>query len=256
MNLLTFEKNGKMGVLTISRPESLNALNESVLEELFHFLTTRARQENIRVLILTGAGEKAFIAGADIKAMHRMTPREMDRFCELGQRVTMALERAPFAAIAAVNGLALGGGLELALACDFIYASTKAKVGLPETSLGLIPGFGGTQRLARAIGTRRAKEMIMSGKTITAEEALEIGIVNKLCDPEKLLPDCISIAEKILTNSFSAVIEAKRAINGGEGQDMASALELERRICSLCFSDPDRTEGMTAFIEKRKPQFV
>lgn len=256
MEQLFLEKHGSIGILAIHRPESLNALNHKVLVEIFDFVHHRALKEDLRALILTGAGEKAFIAGADIKAMQKMLPREMDQFCELGQKVTLALERAPFVTIAAVNGFAFGGGLEMALSCDFIYASTTAKMGLPEVSLGLIPGFGGTQRLSRAIGTRRAKELIMTGKTITAGEALEIGLVNKLCDPNQLITDCRTAAEKILSNSFSAVCQAKRAINGGESLEMATALELERTICSLCFSDPDRSEGMAAFIEKRKPQFA
>ncbi len=193
-----YEKRGSVGIFKINRPEVLNALNKKLLEEFLLFLDLIPRTQQIKALILTGEGEKAFIAGADIKEMQGMDFLQMKQFCELGQKVTLALENAPFLTVAAVNGYALGGGLEMALACDFIYASKTAKVGLPEVSLGIIPGFGGTQRLARAIGTRLAKEMIMSGKVISAEEAQKLGIINHLSEPQDLLKDCFQIIESIL----------------------------------------------------------
>ncbi|MBI1925407.1 enoyl-CoA hydratase/isomerase family protein, partial [Candidatus Poribacteria bacterium] len=168
MNHLIFEKKEYVGILTISRPEVLNALNRSVLEELDSFLVAVVPREGIRALVVTGAGEKAFVAGADIKEMRMFDVPGILAFCELGQRVALRLETMDAVTIAAVNGYAFGGGLEIALACDFIYASRTAKLGLPEVTLGLIPGFGGTQRLARGVGTRRAKEIILSGQPITA----------------------------------------------------------------------------------------
>lgn len=249
---LEFQQEGHVGILKINRPKALNALNKEVLCELRNFLL---QPPSIRALILTGEGEKAFIAGADIVSMQSMTPPEMYEFCNLGQEVTQLLEQAPFIVIAAVNGYALGGGLEMALACDFIYASSQAKLGLPEVSLGLIPGFGGTQRLARAVGPRRAKEIMMTGRPLNADEALSIGLVNRICEPEQLLSDCRETLSYVLKNSFSAVQKAKRAVECGVEMGMDEALELEKNLCALCFSHADQKEGMTAFVEKRKPQF-
>ncbi len=202
MDYLSFEQQGDIGVLRINRPQAHNALNSKLLQELSQWLK---QDHSVKVLILTGQGEKAFIAGADIKEMASLDAAASQKFCALGQQVTLLLERASFVTIAAVNGFALGGGLEIALACDFIYAATSAKMGLPEVSLGLIPGFGGTQRLARAIGTRRAKELIMSGRKITADEALQMGLVNKVCHDHALIADCRHTAEGILKNSFASI---------------------------------------------------
>jgi len=251
MSNLIIEKHHNVTVIKINRPKILNALNRSTLEELLHFLTVTAPKDEIKALILTGEGDKAFIAGADIKEMHPMTHIEMLEFCVLGQSVANALWDAQFLTIAAVNGYALGGGLEMALACDFIYASDTAKLGLPEVTLGIIPGFGGTQHLSRAVGTRVAKEMIMSGVAINAERAREIGIVNHICKPSDLLDDCFATAEKIISHSSTATIQAKNAINTGYHLGLKEALELERNMCAVCFATTERVEGMEKFLEKK-----
>jgi enoyl-CoA hydratase len=248
---INFQKNGQIGILTINRPKSLNALNRSTLNELLTCLA-QACNEKLRALILTGEGEKAFIAGADIKEMQQMGHLEMQEFCELGQSVTLALERAPFLTIAAVNGYALGGGLEMALACDFIYASDSSKMGLPEVTLGIIPGFGGTQRLLRAVGTRQAKELILTGKIMTAQKALEIGLVNKICPPATLLKDCLEVAQTVAENPSLAVKQAKKALNSGSEMGLLEGLELEKNMCTVCFASPEREEKMTAFANKNK----
>ncbi len=255
MENLLFEKKERVGILTINRPQALNALNRAVLEEMDAFLAGTLPGEEVRVLILTGTGEKAFVAGADIREMQDLDHMGMLAFCDLGQRVCRRLEVMDVVTIAAVNGFALGGGLELALGCDFIYASKNAKLGLPEVSLGLIPGFGGGPRLARAVGGRRAKEMILTGKPIRAEEAAAIGLVNKVVEPEELLDECLKVAKQILKNGFTAITQVKRSINYGAGMSLPDALELEKQACSVSFATADRAEGMAAFAEKRKPDF-
>lgn len=253
MEFLTFRKQEDgVGILEVNRPEALNALNSSVLLEMEQFLSS---PPSIRALILTGSGDKAFIAGADIKEMLSLDSGGMVKFCELGQRVSLLLETAPFVTLAAVNGFALGGGLEMVLACDFAYAATSAQVGLPEVSLGIIPGFGGTQRLARCVGTRMAKELVMSGRRIGAEEALRLGIVNKVCESSELLTSCEARLRSILQNSFQAVMHAKTAINSGVSLGIHEALDLERALCGVSFGHPDRQEGMQAFVEKREVVF-
>lgn len=255
MKFLQYEKDGRIGMVHFHRPEALNALNRGLLTELEHFLTTTLPEEDLQVLILTGSGEKSFIAGADIKEMNDLTPEEMHNFLAIGQRVALLLERVPVVTIAAVNGFALGGGMEMALACDFIYASEKAKLGLPEVTLGLIPGFGGTQRLSRAVGTRMAKELLFTGRMLTATEALQLGIVNQVSEPAELLNACRETAARIASNGFFAIREAKRVVNSGSEAPLETGLELERHGCTVCFATEDRQEGMTAFIEKRKPAF-
>ncbi len=255
MEQIQFEADNGIGILRIDRPESLNALSSRMLQELAHFLLERAKRQEVRALIVTGSGDKAFIAGADIKEMEAMDSNASERFCNLGQQVTLLLEQAPFVTIAAVNGFCLGGGLELALACDFIYASESAVLGLPEVSLGLIPGFGGTQRLSRAVGTRMAKELITSGRRINAQEALRLGLVNRVCTKEDLLDSAIATCKDVLKNSFSAVLRAKEAIDSGHGLPLTEALKIERLAFRSCFGDLDHTEGMRAFMEKRVPAF-
>ena len=252
---ITWSKDGNFATLTINRPDAFNALNGETLKEMECALYEIENDKEIRALILTGSGEKSFIAGADIKAMVEMNAIDMQRFCDLGQKVTLKLERMDVVTVACVNGFALGGGLEMALACDFIYAKKGAKVGLPEVTLGIIPGFGGTQRLLRAVGTRLAKEMVFSGKMIETSEAKEIGLVNKVCEGEKLLEEAKTTLNKILTNGPIAIKAAKRSINNGEALSMENALELEKTMCAFCFGTNDRKEGMTAFVEKRKPNF-
>lgn len=256
MQHLKFEIKEGVGIATIDRPKALNALNEELVDELMQLVSREVPRAGLGALILTGAGEKAFVAGADIKAMSEMSAQEALNFSQKGQKLTLALEKAPFLTIAAVNGYALGGGLELALACDFIYASIPAQLGLPEVSLGLIPGFGGTQRLARAVGTRRAKELIMTGKPINAEQAAEIGLVNRVCPPGELLDQALETAYAVLKNSYAATTQAKHAINQGYNVGMTEALYLERNMFAVCFANPDSTEGMQAFMEKRKAAFA
>ncbi|MBB65646.1 MAG: 3-hydroxybutyryl-CoA dehydrogenase [Waddliaceae bacterium] len=256
MKYLRWEPSGQTGILYIDREKSLNALNYNVLRELDAFIEERVQENELRALILTGAGDKAFIAGADIKEMCDLDHLGMMRFTDLGLRVARRLETAPFMTIAAVNGYALGGGLELALSCDFIYASKKAKLGLPEVTLGLIPGFGGTQRLCRAAGARMAKELVMSGRIISAEQAREYQIVNHLSEAESLLSDCQRTIQEVLKNSFCAVLQAKNAINYGQDIGITEACELEKNMCAVAFATADRKEGMTAFVEKREPAFA
>lgn len=252
MKHLEFEIENNVGVLTVNRPKALNALNLEVLTELKQFLETEIQKNTLKVLIFTGAGEKAFIAGADIKEMQSLDASGIETFISLGQQVTLLLENAPFITIAAVNGFALGGGLEMALACDFIYASEKAKLGLPEVTLGIIPGFGGTQRLARAVGTRRAKEMIATGKHIEAEEAKEMGLVNHVYKAEALIGACWSTADRIAHHSPTALAQGKSAINDGIAMSLPPALDLEKAKFVHCFSTPEREGAMAAFLEKSK----
>lgn len=251
MNNITYEIDQQIAILKVNRPSVLNALNRSVLEELLHFLQKTAVEEKIKAIILTGAGEKAFIAGADIKEMQGMRPEQVLEFCKLGQNVANALETAQSVTIAAINGYALGGGLEMALACDFIYASEKSYLGLPEVYLGLIPGFGGTQRLTRAVGMRMSKELILTGKTFSAPIGKEIGLVNRVCTPENLLSECLATVNEILKHPFSAVMGAKNAVNCGMLLEVSQGFELERNICSACFDTVERKAAMTAFLAKK-----
>ncbi len=252
MEDITFETEGAVGLLRINKPQALNALNSAMLEELSHFFS---HKHPIRVLIITGTGDKAFIAGADIREMAAMNATDSHHFCALGQHVTLMLEQSPYVTIAAVNGFALGGGLEIALACDFIYASTNALMGLPEVSLGVIPGFGGTQRLTRAVGTRMAKELIFTGRKVNAEEAKAIGLANHVCEPDTLLDTCRATAAQIVKNSACSIQRAKKVIDNGYDLSLTDALHEEQSAFAECFKTADRREGMTAFLEKRLPQF-
>jgi enoyl-CoA hydratase len=251
MKTIVWEITNQVAVLTVNRPEALNALNTDVLLELLGFLSTTALQEKVRVVILTGAGSKAFIAGADIKEMQNKTAFQMEQFCALGQLVANTLETAPFVTMAAVNGYALGGGLEIALGCDFIYASKKALLGLPEVHLGIIPGFGGTQRLPRAVGSRLAKEMILNGLKISAEDAAKIGLVNHVSEPEKLLEHCLKTAEEIAKNSPSAIREAKRAINSWSTLGLEAALEEERKGSARCLETEESKNAILSFTRRK-----
>jgi enoyl-CoA hydratase len=252
MEHLTFTIENSIALLKINRPQVLNALNLAVLKELKHFLEVVALENELKVLILTGEGEKAFIAGADIKEMATFTSEKMRTFCELGQNVANILETAPFVTIAAINGYALGGGLEMALACDFIYANKTALLGLPEVKLGLIPGFGGTQRLTNAIGSRAAKELMMTGKKISAEEGKALGLINKVCEPNTLIDECKEAANLIANNSLPAVLGAKNAINSRRHLNYSSAFEMERNICAGCFDTVERQKAMKSFLESPK----
>lgn len=252
MRQISWEIHDRIALLKVDRPDALNALNRNTLHELQHFLDLTAKQEKLKALILTGSGEKAFIAGADIKEMQTMSHTELRSFWALGRVVADTLETAPFLTIAAINGFALGGGLEMALACDFIYASQTSKLGLPEVNLSVIPCFGGIQRLARAIGTRQAKEFTMSGRIITAAEAKEIHLINRICNPEDLLQSCLKTAQEITQHSSLATISVKNAINNGERISLTEAIVIETEMCASCFAAPERKQAMSAFLNKCK----
>jgi enoyl-CoA hydratase len=252
---ITLADDDGVATLTLNRPDKLNALNELLLIELRAAMFSLSREPRVRVLILTGAG-KAFAAGADIAAMADLTPARAKAFAEAGHAVGDALETAPFPSIAAVNGFALGGGCELALACDFIYASDKAKLGQPEVNLGVIPGFGGTQRLARRVGLGRARELCYTGDIIGAEEALRIGLVNAVHAPDDLLPKVREVARKIASKGPLAVGQCKRVIRSGADLPLDRANELEAQAFALLFDTADQREGMQAFLAKRTPKFT
>jgi enoyl-CoA hydratase len=248
------EKDGPVAVVKINRPEALNALNEQTLRDLMHAVTDLETDQDISVVILTGEG-KAFIAGADIKHMVNLTPMQAKIFAEYGHNLLNKIEASRLPFIAAVNGFALGGGCEVMMACDIVIASTKAKIGQPEINLGISPGFGGTQRLTRHIGRMRAKELLLTGDNITAEEAYQLGLVNRVVDPDVLMDTALRIAGKIASKSNIQVSFIKALVNKGADIDLATANYLEISYFSSSFSTYDQKEGMKAFIEKRKPEF-
>ena len=241
--------------VTLNRPEKLNALNEQLLRELLASIVDLDRDASVRVAILTGAGEKAFAAGADIAAMAAMSPTQAKAFADLGHSIGVAMEQAHFPIVGAINGFALGGGCELALACDFLYASDKAKFAQPEVNLAVIPGFGGTQRLARRVGIGRARELCYTGDIIPAEEALRIGLVNAVVPHADLLSKVRDVAKKIATKGPLAIAQCKRTILRGEGAALSTANELEAQAFSQLFGSADQREGMKAFLEKRPAKF-
>ena len=252
---LLIETTEGVATLTVNRPESLNALNGELLGELECALYALENDPAVRVVIITGAGEKAFVAGADIKEMAAMSSFAGHGFALKGQRVMLAMERMRKPVIAAVNGFALGGGLELALACDFIYASATAKLGFPEVTLGIMPGFGGTQNLARLIGRSKANELIFSGKMITAEKAWGWGIVNELYTPEELLGKTRETAAAIARVGLLGVAYAKDAIANGLNMTKEDGFRYEASLFGVLFSTSDQKEGMGAFVEKRQAAF-
>ncbi len=249
-NLLWSVEDG-VGVLTFNRPKVLNALNAATIEELGEALAAVEKDRAVRALVLTGAGEKAFVAGADIAAMSSFTPAQARAFAERGHAVLERLSLLPVATIAAVNGFALGGGSEVALACDLVYASANARFGQPEVNLGIIPGFGGTQRLTRRVGLMRALEIVMTGDHYDAARAKEIGLVLDVLPPAELLPHAIAQARKIASKGPVAVALAKRAVHAGADADLRVANELERQAFAASFATEDAREGMKAFLEKR-----
>lgn len=255
--LLLEQKPQGIWILTVHRPEALNALNSTVLNEMGEALRQigEMHYNDARVLIITGAGEKAFVAGADIKEIHDLDEDKALAFAQRGQSIFHELTLLKIPVIAAVNGFALGGGCELALGCDFIYASETAKFGLPEVSLGLIPGFGGTIRMTRAIGQRRARELTYTGGMITAAEAHTMGLVNKVYPAAELMPQALKTAEAIIAKAPIAVGFAKRSINQGWDMDVEEAQRNEAKIFAELFNTEDVKEGTGAFIEKRKAQF-
>jgi enoyl-CoA hydratase len=245
---------GALATLTIDRPKALNALNSKTISELEAALGSLG--SDIRALIVTGGGEKAFVAGADIAEMAQLTEAQAQEFAAAGHRTLLKLEQLGIPTIAAVNGFALGGGTELALACDLIYASEKAVFGLPEVTLGVIPGFGGTQRLTRLVGKARAKELIFTGGKLDAAKAKEIGLALEVLPADKLLEHCKGIAAKVLKVGPVAVAKAKRVIEDNADADLRHALEAERRGFAELFGSADQKEGMKAFLEKRPAQFT
>jgi enoyl-CoA hydratase len=240
--------------LTINRPQVLNALNSALLLEMNEFLENVGQRKNIRAMVITGAG-KAFVAGADITEMSGLDPQQALLFAQKGQATFERLENLPFPVIAAVNGYALGGGCELAMSCDFRIASKTAKFGQPEVSLGLIPGYAGTQRLTKIAGLGNALYLILAGETITAEDALRIGLVQKVTEPENLLDETMNLARKIASNGSKALSKAKEVIRKGAGMEFREAMRLEAEGFSSLFAYDVTREGMRAFLEKRKPDW-
>lgn len=244
-----------IATITVNRPKALNALNPEVVEELGEAIRSISKNQEVRVLILTGSGDKAFVAGADIGAMSQMTPLQAKAFSAAGHEVLFAMESLAIPIIAAVNGFALGGGTEIALACDFIYASEKAKFGQPEINLGIIPGFGGTQRLARQIGKGWAKEICLTGEMISAQQAKELGLVNKVFPPEELMSQVLKTAKLMASKGRAALRAVKHTINRGFDVDLRNGCAMEVDAFAVVFTSPDAKEGLTAFVEKRKPEF-
>jgi len=251
---LLFEK-GEIATITVNRPKALNALNPAVIQEMAKVLREVRREPSIRVLILTGAGDRAFIAGADIAAMSAMSTVEGMEFCRMGHRVTATFEELPIPVIAAVNGFALGGGTEMALACDLIVASEKARFGQPEINLGLIPGFGGTQRLPHRIGQSRARELILTGDMIDGKTAFEWGLANKLVAPDQLMAETRKLAEKLASKSGFALRQCKAALRASFTMNESEGLSYEQSAFGLTFASADKAEGTKAFVEKRDPKW-
>ncbi|MCC6138421.1 MAG: enoyl-CoA hydratase/isomerase family protein [Bdellovibrionaceae bacterium] len=255
MSLIKFEIVDFIGTLTITRPEALNALNTEVLKEIDSVLTKIDQEKTLRCLIITGSGEKAFVAGADIKEMNGINSKEAQIFAERGQAVFSKIESLYCPVIAAVNGFALGGGLELALACDFIIASKNAKLGLPECTLGLIPGFGGTVRLARRVGPALAKQWTYTGAMISAEEALRTNLVNSVHELINVVTEAEELAKTMSSRSPQSLMLIKKSINSTYGKPVSEAMTIEAHYFAEVFGTFDQKEGVTAFIEKRKPAF-
>lgn len=253
--ILTNLEHPYLALITVNRPAKLNALNEETLESLHGTLRALEKDDSVRVIILTGAGEKAFVAGADIAEFVNFSKDEGKELASKGQEMVFDfIENFPKPVIASINGFALGGGLELAMACHFRYASENAKMGLPEVSLGLIPGYGGTQRLPQLIGKGLAMELIMSGSMITAAAALSCGLVNKVVPQKELLDYCLRIASKIASNSPSAIAAAIKAVNTGFDFEQ-NGYVTEIKSFGDCFGTGDFVEGTSAFLNKRKPTF-
>ena len=253
-NVILKEENG-IAEIIINRPKALNALNSETLKELGSIIDDIHVNDNIKAVILTGSGEKSFVAGADIAQMSKLNSIEAAKFSRLAQNVFSKIENLPKLVIAAVNGFALGGGCELAMACDIRFASKKAKFGQPEVNLGILPSFGGTQRLPRLVGKGIAKELIFSTDMISANEAYRIGLANKVYEPEELLTKAKEFAQKVMTKSPVGVRLAKASINNGLDVDLEAGLKYEANSFGLCFSTEDQKEGMKAFLEKRKANF-
>lgn len=255
-NNLTFEVIDQgIGVLTINREKVLNTLSLETLQEFRHFLDDKLPEHDLRAMIITGAGKKAFVAGADIKQMREMDREHFRRYCNLAHGIFNTIQALNYPVIAALNGYTLGGGCELAVACDIRYASDNVKIGFPETKLGLFPCWGGSQRSSRLISIGKLKELIFTGDMISADEALKIGLVDKVVKLDELMDEVVKTARTIAANSPLAVRHAKRVINEGSEINLEEALELELGEGIDCFDSDDRIEGMSAFLEKRKANF-
>ncbi len=252
---IKLEVSEAVATLTFDRPKALNALSLEVIGEFHKAISEVERMEEVKVLILTGAG-RAFVAGADIEVLQGLDPLGAKQFALAGQWALFALEAMDIPVIACVNGFALGGGCEIAMACDFVCASEKAKLGQPEINLGLIPGFGGTQRLARLVGKGRAKELCMTGRIITAQEAFAMGLVTRVFPAETLMEETLKIAKTIAEKGLVSLRAVKHVIDNGFDVDLKNGCALEADAFSICFASPDQKEGTTAFLEKRPPEFT
>ena len=253
-NIIYEVKEGGVAVITFNRPKALNALSPAVMEDLNGALDQIEENEDVRVVVLTGAG-KAFVAGADIKVMSDYSPLQAKAFGLKGQRVVDRLARIPQPVIACVNGFCLGGGCEVAMACDFIYASEKAKFGQPEINLGIIPGFGGTQRLSRRVGLGWAKELCLTGVMLSAAEAKEIGLANRVFPADELMDKTMETATLMASKGRVSLREAKHSIEYGYDMELAKGLQWEVDRFAVCFTSEDQKEGMFAFLEKRPAKF-
>ena len=255
-NILLEQPEAGVYLLTVNRPKSLNALSGETLDELAHAFQRVAGDASARVLLVTGAGDRAFVAGADITELQGFGPAEAQAFSERGHRTFRMLEMLPVPAIALVNGYALGGGCELALACDWIIASERATFGQPEVNLGVVAGFGGTQRLPRRIGLARAMELLVTGRMVKAEEALRIGLVNQVVAPERLVATGLEVARTIAAKGPVAVRLTKQIVQRGQDMDHANACQQEVFALAITCATADQKEGTKAFLEKRPPKFV
>jgi len=249
------ERQERVAVLTVDREKKLNALDNDTIRELHAAVDELSADDRVGAVVLTGAGEKAFIAGADISVLAKQGVVEGIANSRLGQALTLAMEDSPKPFLAAINGFALGGGLEMALACDIRFASTNAKLGLPEVGLGIIPGYGGTQRLARLVGSGRALELMLTGDHIPAAKAAALGLVNEVFEPAELLAKVTEVAQRILLRGPTAVAMAKQALRRGAHLSMPDALRLEADLFGIMSSTAEMKEGMGAFLEKRKPNW-
>lgn len=253
---IILKKEARIATLFINRPKVLNALNIDTLKEIQTAVQNVKGDNGVDVLLIGGAGEKSFVAGADISQMKDFDSVAALNFANLGQEIFTQIETMPKPVIAAVNGFALGGGCELAMACDIRIASEKAKFGQPEVGLGIVPGFGGTQRLPRLVGIGMAKLLLFTGKIISAQEALRIGLVDQVTEPERLMETVLEIANSIVANGQIAVSFCKKAVHEGMQSDIDRAMTIESNLFALGFSTADQKEGMNAFVEKRKANFI
>ena len=252
MSLITTSKTDGICTVKINRPEKLNAMNMDAAKELTEVFENLGKDDSVKVIILTGEGDKAFSAGADIEYMSKISADESEEYAKLGQLVTGTVENVKQPTIAAVNGFALGGGCELAMSCDIRIAANTAKLGQPEVTIGIPPGWGGTQRLMRIVGIAKAKEMVFTGKMIKAEEAREIGLVNQVVELSTLMDETMKMAKTIAGNSSIAVRMSKTAMNKGRNADLDTGLGIELLAWRNCFTHPDRQERMTSFVNKSK----